>query len=134
MPCHVVISNVPGPQFPLYLAGARVHMMLGLGPLLDLMGLFHAVLSGVGLITITFISCREMMPDPAFFATCLREAFGELVSAAGARSQAEHAKSAAVQHDAAPAPGRKPRVRSQQRVRRAKTPAAARRAKRARAP
>ena len=31
MPCHVVISNVPGPQFPLYLAGARVHLMIGTG-------------------------------------------------------------------------------------------------------
>jgi len=82
MPCHVVISNVPGPQFPLYLAGARVHMMMGMGPLLDMMGLFHAVLSGVGLITITFISCREMMPDPQFYKTCLREAFEDLRSAA----------------------------------------------------
>ncbi len=82
MPCHVVISNVPGPQFPLYLAGARVHMMLGLGPLLDLMGLFHAVLSGVGLITITFISCREMMPDPEFYKACLQEAYEELRLAA----------------------------------------------------
>lgn len=82
MPCHVVISNVPGPQFPLYLAGARVHMMLGMGPLLDMMGLFHAVLSGVGLITITFISCREMMPDPQFYKTCLMESYEELRSAA----------------------------------------------------
>lgn len=82
MPCHVVISNVPGPQFPLYLAGARVHMMMGMGPLLDMMGLFHAVLSGVGLITITFISCREMMPDPQFYKTCLQESFEELRNAA----------------------------------------------------
>jgi len=92
MPCHVVISNVPGPQFPLYLAGARVHMMLGLGPLLDLMGLFHAVLSGVGLITITFISCREMMPDPEFYKACLQEAYDELRLAA----------QLAVVHDAVP--------------------------------
>jgi len=55
---------------------------LGLGPLLDLMGLFHAVLSGVGLITITFISCREMMPDPEFYKTCLQEAYEELRLAA----------------------------------------------------
>lgn len=82
MPCHVVISNVPGPQFPLYLAGARVHMMMGLGPLLDMMGLFHAVLSGVGIISITFISCREMMPDPQFYKTCLQEAFEDLRKAA----------------------------------------------------
>ncbi len=82
MPCHVVISNVPGPQIPLYLAGARVHMMMGLGPLLDLMGLFHAVLSGVGRITITFISCREMMPDPEFYKLCLQGAYEELRLAA----------------------------------------------------
>ena len=82
MPCHVVISNVPGPQVPLYLAGARVHLMLGLGPLLDMMGLFHAVLSGAGRITINFLSCREMMPDPEFYKVCLQEAYEELRVAA----------------------------------------------------
>ena len=56
--------------------------MMGLGPLVDLMGLFHAVLSGVGLITITFISCREMMPDPEFYKACLQEAYEELRLAA----------------------------------------------------
>lgn len=84
MPCHVVISNVPGPQFPLYLAGARVHMIMGMGPLLDMMGLFHAALSGVGLITITFTSCRDMMPDPQFYKACLQEAFEDLRDAAQA--------------------------------------------------
>ena len=78
MPCHVMISNVPGPQVPLYLAGAKVHLMMGLGPLLDLMGLFHAVISGAGHITINFICCREMMPDPQFYKMCLEEAYAEL--------------------------------------------------------
>ncbi len=87
MPCHVVISNVPGPQFPIYLAGARVHLIMGLGPLLDLMGLFHAVLSGAGHVTITFTSCREMMPDPQFYKTCLEESFEELRAAARQASQ-----------------------------------------------
>lgn len=82
MPCHVVISNVPGPQMPLYLAGAKVNLMMGLGPLLDLMGLFHAVISGAGRITINFICCREMMPDPEFYKTCLEEAYEELRAAA----------------------------------------------------
>ncbi len=82
MPCHVMISNVPGPQIPLYLAGARVHLMLGLGPLVDMMGLFHAVLSGAGRITINFLSCREMMPDPQFYKVCLQESYEELRMAA----------------------------------------------------
>jgi len=59
-----------------------VHLMLGLGPLLDMMGLFHAVLSGAGRITINFLSCREMMPDPEFYKACLQEAYEELQTAA----------------------------------------------------
>jgi WS/DGAT/MGAT family acyltransferase len=82
MPCHAVISNVPGPQIPLYLAGARVHLIMGLGPLLDMMGLFHAVLSGAGRITINFICCRDMMPDPSFYKACLEESYEELRAAA----------------------------------------------------
>ncbi|MEZ5502055.1 MAG: wax ester/triacylglycerol synthase family O-acyltransferase [Halioglobus sp.] len=88
MPCHVVISNVPGPQFPLYLAGARVALMMGMGPLLDMMGLFHAVLSGAGRICINFVACREMMPDPQFYKACLQEAFAELRTAAQALASA----------------------------------------------
>ena len=81
MPIHTVISNVPGPQFPLYLAGARVHMMMGLGPLVELSGLFHAVISGMGLITINFLSCREMLPDPDFYKQCLEDSYAELEAA-----------------------------------------------------
>ncbi|MEH6571400.1 MAG: wax ester/triacylglycerol synthase family O-acyltransferase, partial [Halioglobus sp.] len=61
VPSHTIISNVPGPQMPLYLAGARVHLMMGMGPLLHMMGLFHAVLSGAGKVTINFTCCREML-------------------------------------------------------------------------
>ncbi|PLW68348.1 WS/DGAT/MGAT family O-acyltransferase [Pseudohalioglobus lutimaris] len=81
MPIHTVISNVPGPQAPLYLAGARVHMLMGLGPLVDMSGLFHAVISGMGLISINFLSCREMMPDPDFYKQCLVESYDELEQA-----------------------------------------------------
>ncbi|GAB5450598.1 MAG: wax ester/triacylglycerol synthase family O-acyltransferase [Halioglobus sp.] len=82
VPAHVIISNVPGPQFPLYLAGARVELMMGMGPLLHMMGLFHAVISGAGKITINFISCREMLPDPDAYKQCLTDAFVELQKAA----------------------------------------------------
>ena len=78
LPMQTVISNVPGPQFPMYLAGARVHTMLGMGPLLDMSGLFHAIISGVGGICINFVSCREMMPDPGLYRSCLQETYEEL--------------------------------------------------------
>ena len=96
MPFHVVISNVPGPQFPIYLAGARVSLMMGLGPLLHMMGLFHAVLSGAGKIVINFIACREMLPDPEFYQQCLAEAYAELLAAAtSARKPGRRKKAAA---------------------------------------
>ena len=81
MPVHTVISNVPGPQVPLYLAGARLHMLMGMGPLVDMAGLFHAVISGIGLITINFVSCRELLPDPDFYKQCLEESYAELEAA-----------------------------------------------------
>jgi len=83
-PIHTIVSNVPGPQVPLYLAGARLHTVMGMGPLLHGSGLFHAVFSAAGRITINFLSCREMLPDPAFYQQCLREAFEELREAAAA--------------------------------------------------
>ncbi len=84
-PIHTVVSNVPGPQVPLYLAGARMHMIMGIGPVMDMMGLFHAVISGGGKITINFVSCREMLPDPGFYRECLLEAYEELESKATGR-------------------------------------------------
>jgi len=83
MPMHTVVSNVPGPQVPLYLAGARMELIIGLGPLMDMLGIFHAVISGAGKISVTFVSCRELMPDPQFYAQCLQESWDELEAAAG---------------------------------------------------
>ena len=88
LPLHTVVSNVPGPQMPLYLAGARVHMMMGIGPVMDMMGLFHGVISGAGKITINFVSCREMLPDPGFYRDCLQQAYDELADAAAPKKAA----------------------------------------------
>ena len=45
------------------------------------MGLIHAIPSYRGEIVISVTACREMMPDPAFYADCLRESFDELITA-----------------------------------------------------
>jgi diacylglycerol O-acyltransferase len=75
---NCVITNVPGPQVPLYFTGAKMLSNFGLGPAIDGMGLFHAILSYCGKFNISINACREMMPDPAFYADCLRESYKEL--------------------------------------------------------
>ena len=45
-------------------------------------GLFIPVLSYNGHLTISFASCREMVPDPDYLADCFVESFDELVSEA----------------------------------------------------
>ena len=80
---NCVVSNVPGPQKPLYLAGAKLLRTHGLGPLFDGMGLIFPVFSYDGGITLSFTSCREMLPDPERLAEALDESFQSLSSAAG---------------------------------------------------
>ena len=75
---NTVVSNVPGPRCEVYLGGARVYSMFGLGPVMDQVGLFHAVMSIGSSISIAFASCREMLPDPQFYRQCLRESFEAL--------------------------------------------------------
>jgi len=80
---NCVVTNVPGPQVPLYSGGARLVTQFGLGPVVDGMALIHPVFSYCGEITISFTSCREIMPDPEFYAACIEESFHELREAAG---------------------------------------------------
>ena len=89
VPFNCVVTNVPGPQFPLYSAGARMVTQFGLGPIFDGMGLIFPVLSYCGWITISLTSCREMMPDPGFFGRCLEDSYGALKDVTGVEDTAE---------------------------------------------
>jgi WS/DGAT/MGAT family acyltransferase len=80
---NCVVTNIPGPQQPLYSGGARLVTQYGLGPVVDGMALIHPVFSYCGEITISFTSCREIMPDPGFYAECLEAAYHELREAVG---------------------------------------------------
>ncbi len=89
---NCVITNVPGPQEPLYFTGAKLLSSLGTGPIMDGTGLFHAIASYCGQFAISFVSCREMMPDPAFYSQCLRQSFAELQAATSAMTSGVAAK------------------------------------------
>lgn len=81
-----VVTNVPGPREPLFLAGSRMVACYGLGPIFDGVGLIHPVLSYDGGITISFTSCPEMLPEPARYEKLLHDSFEELASATGVRT------------------------------------------------
>jgi diacylglycerol O-acyltransferase len=79
---HCVVSNVPGPQIPLYFTGARMVAGFGLGLPMSGIGLFHAILSYNGSITVSVTACRKQMPDPSFYAECMEASFRALREAA----------------------------------------------------
>jgi WS/DGAT/MGAT family acyltransferase len=83
---NTVITNVPGPQIPLYFTGARMVGLYGMGPVMDGMGIIHPVFSCSGLISISVTACRDMMPDPGFYAECLQASFDELLESAKSQS------------------------------------------------
>jgi len=76
------ISNVAGPDFPLYCAGAKMVDYYALGVLTPGMGIFHLVFSYAGKITLSVLADRDIMPDPEFYHDCLVGAYEELYAAA----------------------------------------------------
>jgi diacylglycerol O-acyltransferase len=77
-PVNTVITNVAGTQRPLYLCGAQLVGCAGFGPIMDSVGLFHAIMSCNGRISIAINACRKLMPDPEFYAQCIQASYEEL--------------------------------------------------------
>jgi diacylglycerol O-acyltransferase len=82
--CNLFVSNVPGPQVPTYMNGARLVRSMGMAPLADGMGLFIATPSYDGRISFNVISTREILPDIDFFMRCIEAAKAELLDLATA--------------------------------------------------
>lgn len=84
---NTVITNIPGPQLPLYHGGAKMLAFHGAGICYDTVGLFHIIFSYNGQISISFTSCQDMMPDPGRYASCLKKAQAEMARALAASAQ-----------------------------------------------
>lgn len=83
-PIHnLVISNVPGPPFPLYLAGAELVAAYPMGPIMDGAGLNITVLSYRHHLDIGFLGDRDLVPDIWDLAGAVQAAFDELKELAG---------------------------------------------------
>ena len=80
----IVVSNVRGPDVPLFMAGARLVSFAPISIAIDGLGLNVTGFSYAGTMWICAVACRDMLPDPAFFADCLRRSFAKLEAAAAA--------------------------------------------------
>ena len=60
---NLVVSNVPGPQFPLYMAGARWWRNYPVSVITDGMGLNITVMSYCGSLDFGLVADRDQMPD-----------------------------------------------------------------------
>jgi WS/DGAT/MGAT family acyltransferase len=82
---NVVVSNVPGPPFPLYSAGARMVALYPMGPVADGAALNITVMSYFGTVYFGLVACPEVVPDVWGLAHDLQEAAAELRKAAAGR-------------------------------------------------
>jgi diacylglycerol O-acyltransferase len=100
---NVVISNVPGPRMPLYLAGARMMTGFPVSIVAHGLGLNITVQSYDGAFDFGFIACRRAMPDVSEFAKIVEQMHRQLMQAA-----AEHMKTKPAPAAAAVKAGAKP--------------------------
>ncbi len=95
-PFNVTISNVPGPQIPLYINGHKVLSIFGLTPVLDGLGLIISIFSYDGQVSITATSDAKTMPDADQFARYIRESANELETLVLAKGKKKEVKKKAM--------------------------------------
>lgn len=78
---NLIISNVAGPPFDLYLAGARIDAMYPMGPLLYGSGVNFTFVSNSDRFDVGVMSCPALVPDPWAIADHIPDALHELLSA-----------------------------------------------------
>ena len=76
---NLVVTNVPGPQFPLYAAGARMLSMYPVVPLAKNQAVSIGLTSYDGGVFYGLNADRDAMPDIDVLASCLEESLAELV-------------------------------------------------------
>jgi diacylglycerol O-acyltransferase / wax synthase len=82
---NLIVSNVPGPQVPLYAAGARMATYWPMSVPEHGLGLNLTVMSYAGAMGFGFTTARNAVPDARELSAALGEAFDELVAKARPR-------------------------------------------------
>ena len=80
---NMIVTNVPGPPFPLYLLGAELLGIYPQAPLIENLGLVIGLLSYNGRVCWGFNADQDRVPDLAEFVAAVRRSFDRLAGAAG---------------------------------------------------
>jgi diacylglycerol O-acyltransferase / wax synthase len=85
---NTIVTNVPGPQWPLYTLGCRLQTAMPIAFLYEGQRIATAIFSYLGTINFGYIADRSAFPDLPKMGECMEESFTELLDIARA-SQAE---------------------------------------------
>jgi len=92
---NVTISNVPGPPFPLYCAGARLVALYPMGPIMEGGALNMTVMSYMDTMNFGLVACAETIPNVESIARYLDDSLDELMKLANAKEAPAKAAKAA---------------------------------------
>ena len=101
---NLLVTNVPGPQFPLYLLGRRVESLYPLPFLAEGHGLAVAIISYDGLVEYGLLADYDALGDLAVIAEGIEATLEELVAAAAAATAVKQTRRARSDPDGAPTP------------------------------
>ena len=82
---NLVVTNIPGPQFPLYLMGRRMERVFPMVPLAKNQGVCIGIMSYDGQLNFGLIGDYDGIPDLEDLAKDLEASMDELIEAAGGR-------------------------------------------------
>jgi WS/DGAT/MGAT family acyltransferase len=102
-PVNIIVTNVPGPQFPLYILGSRMLAMIPEVPLIENVGLGIALMSYDGSVFWGFTADYDLVPDLEHFVALIDRSFAELAALAGVAISASAGSGAAARAELLPA-------------------------------
>jgi WS/DGAT/MGAT family acyltransferase len=91
---NTIVTNVPGPQWPLYTLGCQLETAMPIAFLYEGQQLATAIFSYLGTINFGYIADRHAFPDLPRLGECMEESFAELLDVARAGQAGQDAAAA----------------------------------------